>query len=142
MAMDANATMCAAFVQVAKAKHVQPYYYGQLQAVSRGARVPPDVRLERLHRGIQPPLGLGWKLHHLLHPPLPLIHMVTILMGNTRPRRERAVRDTGLAHPQGVANPHRAEARRCTDSDQSRTQPIDERFLNACQARPAARALR
>ena len=57
MAMDA--TMYAAFVQVARAKHVQPYYYGQLQAVSRGAMVPPDVRLERLHRGIQLPLGLG-----------------------------------------------------------------------------------
>ena len=57
MAMDA--TMYAAFVQVARTQHVQPYYYGQLQTTARGAMVPPDVRLERLHRGIQLPLGLG-----------------------------------------------------------------------------------
>ena len=76
-----DATMYAAFVQVARAKHVEPHFYGQLQQASRGAMVPPDLRLERVHRGIQLPLGLGWKIHYLLNPPPPLIHMVTILMG-------------------------------------------------------------
>ena len=57
MAMAA-AAMYLAFGYVASQKQVEPYFFGQLQQASRGARVDPDERLKRLHRGIQ--LTLGW----------------------------------------------------------------------------------
>ena len=70
--MAAANAMYLAFGYVAKQKQIEPYYYGELQQASKGAWAPPEERLERLHRGIQLPLGLGWKLHHLLHTPSPL----------------------------------------------------------------------
>ena len=53
-----DSAMYAAFGYVASQKQVEPYFFGQLQQASRGARVDPDERLKRLHRGIQ--LTLGW----------------------------------------------------------------------------------
>ena len=52
-----ESAMYLAFGYVANQKHVEPYFYDQLQQASRGARVDPDERLKRLHRGIQLPLG-------------------------------------------------------------------------------------